>query len=108
VSWKDIGSLVQNRVITHEIGHQLGMVTDGSGKLPDKVPTLYTGRGHIGNHCRAGLHLRSDYSSLSGGCVMFGSANTKDHFCRHCVVALKKLDLSKGVQKDNLSEGGLK
>ena len=105
IQWHEVPSAQQNRTMIHEVGHQLRMVTDGTGELPAKVPTHYTGKGHIGNHCHAGLPEMNSYSSQTGECVMFGSASEVD-FCDDCSKAVKKLDLSKGVKRPTLSKGG--
>lgn len=35
--------------IVHELGHQIGMVPDGSGKLPDRTVSFYDNpKGHVG------------------------------------------------------------
>ena len=102
IEWKAFSE--QNKVIIHEVGHQLRMVTDGSKGLPARTPNHYTGRGHRGNHCHTGLPLK-EYTpenapddASNAGCVMFGAVNTRKEFCTDCAEAIKKMDLSKGVQ----------
>ncbi len=86
-------------VLTHEIGHKLGMVPDGSdgkGTEPksrarlDAPGTQYTGGDHQGSHCKGKLR------GSATACVMYGSVDfekgTSLAFCPACVVALHKLD----------------
>lgn len=94
--WCDIDTAEQNQVMIHEIGHQLAMVADGSGKGPDKVVTHYFGKGHIGPHCHEGLPILPSYRGQAGNCVMFGETNGKDSFCSNCAPAVRKQDLSAG------------
>jgi len=95
--WGDTTTAEQNQVMIHEIGHQYGMVADGTGKLPDKVAKYYSGKGHVGGHCHAGLAVLASYNGVSGSdCVMFGATNGKTAFCADCSPAVKKLDLSAG------------
>jgi type VI secretion system secreted protein VgrG len=74
------------------------MVTDGSGKLPDRVPTQYDRRGHRGSHCHNGVPLQDSFSGVTTGpiCVMFGTILDKLAFCPDCAVAVKKMDLTDG------------
>lgn len=97
VVWEDRGSLSQNQTLIHEIGHKVHMVSDGTGKKPDKVKTLYTKKGHVGPHCHAGLEVKDNYLGVSGAtCVMFGQDNNHSDFCDNCAPAVKKVDLHKG------------
>lgn len=100
--WKNKTSAQQNEVIIHEMGHKIGMVPDGTGKLPDKTDTFYDStKGHVGTHCHHGIpagQARYDTSadaSLSD-CVMYGSTNSQSAFCEHCAVAAKKQDINSG------------
>lgn len=101
--WQNKSNDAQNQVIVHEIGHQLGMVSDGTGKLPDKTSYLYdTSKGHIGNHCHMGIPSgQSRYDSQTDGklsmCVMYGATNGKIAFCIECAKVLQKVDLENGV-----------
>ena len=96
--WRDKSDSAQNDVIVHEMGHKIGMVSNGSKKLPDKVKTHYTEKGHIGPHCHEGLAEKiKSYSGVSGSkCVMFGATNGKSAFCPNCSPAVRKVDLSGG------------
>ena len=82
--------------MVHELGHKFGMVTDGTGKKPDKPAKYYTGKGHMGPHCHKGLPVKASYSSDAGACVMFGATNAPKAFCNHCTPAIRKMDLSTG------------
>ncbi|MDI7259576.1 MAG: hypothetical protein QME90_06620 [Thermodesulfobacteriota bacterium] len=84
--------------LLHEVGHMIGMVPDGAGDL-EKVPTNYSGRGHAGSHCHAGLPLKNEFEEkdISGSkCIMFGASNQTLSFCSNCSKAVKKIDLGKG------------
>lgn len=100
--WSNIDTKMQNKVIVHELGHKMGMVANGKGKLPDKIVSLYDDeKGHRGNHCFYGLSAtQARYDSdadLSGSkCVMYGAANNLSDFCVNCAPAVLKLDLSDG------------
>lgn len=95
--WKDKSTSDQNQVVIHEVGHQLRMVADGSGKNPDRVATQYTDKGHKGSHCHYNLPVKTSYSGVSGSsCVMFGATNGVSTFCPNCAPAVVKQDLSAG------------
>lgn len=100
--WTNITTQEQNEVMVHELGHMVGMVADGTGKLPDAVPTLYgTPKGHVGNHChfdRPTGQARYDSNADAAGskCVMYGQTNSKSAFCSKCAPVVRKLDLSAG------------
>lgn len=93
--WTALDTPHMNQVMTHEIGHKVGMVANGSGKGPDKVATYYEEKGHIGPHCHHGLPVQARYESDIGDCVMFG-ASAASPFCANCVPAVLKLDISEG------------
>ncbi|HEY6642888.1 hypothetical protein [Povalibacter sp.] len=94
--WKNKSTGDQNQTMIHEIGHQLNMVADGTGKGPDRVSTQYSGKGHVGSHCHHSLPVQADYGSASGSCVMFGATNGISAFCSNCAPAVLKQDLSAG------------
>lgn len=96
--WLAKNEAYQNQVMIHEIGHQFGMVADGSGTGPDKVATQYTGKGHVGSHCYNGCGGLASYSGqeASSTCVMFGGTNGKTAYCANCAPAMKKQDISNG------------
>lgn len=100
--WATINTKMQNEVIVHELGHKMGMVADGRGKLPDRTVSLYDdAKGHRGNHCFYGLSAaQTRYDSdadLSGSkCVMYGATNNLSDFCVNCAPAVLKVDLSDG------------
>jgi hypothetical protein len=96
--WKDLPAANQNQTMIHELGHKIGMVSDGKGKLPDKCANLYTGKGHVGEHCHQGVPEKDSYAKEKGTCVMFGSSNDKrkPEFCTDCAPAVKKMDISTG------------
>jgi hypothetical protein len=100
VWWRERSNAEINQTCTHEMGHKIGLVTDGAGKKPDKVPQHYSGKGHVGNHCHNGLAVLPTYSGTVSGpkCVMFGS-RTNDRpseFCEHCAPKARMVDLSAG------------
>ncbi len=97
--WQDISTPDQNQVMVHELGHQLKMVAEGTGKGPDRVSTQYTGKGHVGSHCHDGLPVQPSYSSASGSCVMFGATSHISAFCPNCAPAVVKQDLSAGFPR---------
>lgn len=83
----------RNQTIIHEVGHQLGMVSNGSGKLPDKTPNHYIGKGYVGDHCHTSLSATlASYSNSTGTCVMFGTTNGISTFCGDCAKTIKKID----------------
>jgi hypothetical protein len=100
--WQAISTEEQNQTMIHELGHKVGMVADGTGKLPDAVTSLYnSSQGHVGNHCYKGNasgQARYDSSSdhSKSKCVMYGATNGKSAFCANCKPALRKMDLSDG------------
>jgi hypothetical protein len=97
--WQDLSAPEQNATAIHEMGHKVGMVADGTGKLPDKVATYYDAKGHVGPHCHFDLPVQDSYSGASGNkCVMFGAIdeNGPSAFCVKCLPAVRKLDLSAG------------
>jgi type VI secretion system secreted protein VgrG len=100
--WTAIDTKAQNQTIVHELGHAVGMVADGSGKLPDKTATWYdTSKGHFGNHCFYGIvanQTRYDSGAdlARSRCVMYGAANGIGAFCANCAPAVCKVDLSDG------------
>ena len=103
--WSNKSSVSQNQVMVHELGHKVGMVAVGTGKLPDAVATLYTSaKGHVGNHCYKGnADGQARYDSVSdhsnSTCVMYGSTNGQSAFCSDCTPAMRKLDICDGCSK---------
>jgi type VI secretion system secreted protein VgrG len=93
--WTGISARKQSAVVLHEIGHKIGMVPDGTGKL-DRLPLQYDGHGHVGSHCHHGV--RADFSPFEiGRCLMFGEAvEPNQQFCDACADAVRKADLSGG------------
>jgi hypothetical protein len=97
--WQNQGAGVQSSTAVHEMGHKVGMVADGTGKLPDKVETQYTAKGHVGPHCFFDLGERDTYAGVAGNkCVMFGAVGdgSPTDFCEKCTPAVRKMDLSSG------------
>jgi len=77
------------------------MVANGTGALPDKVATHYSGKGHAGDHCFKGCPDGAASYSTSANltasqCVIFGAVNSKNAFCANCEKAVKKLDIGSG------------
>jgi type VI secretion system secreted protein VgrG len=100
--WSPVDAKMQNEVIVHELGHQMGMTADGEGKLPDKTASWYdNAKGHRGNHCFHGLsptlaRYDSDADGSLSKCVMYGATNGLSDFCINCAPAVRKVDLSDG------------
>ncbi len=95
--WVTKNNTSQNQIMIHELGHKVGMVSPGTGKLPDKPAKHYTGRGHRGDHCHQGIPLATTFSSTTGTtCVMFGATNGVSTFCSDCSPAVVKMDVSDG------------
>ncbi|MCH9680711.1 MAG: hypothetical protein K0V04_04685 [Deltaproteobacteria bacterium] len=95
--WVPKNTTDQNQIMIHEVGHKVYMVSDGTGKLPDKPAKHYTGRGHRGDHCHQGIALATTFSSTTGTtCVMFGATNGVSTFCSDCSPAVVKMDISDG------------
>jgi hypothetical protein len=95
--WQTKDTTSQNQTMVHELGHTVGMVSPGTGKLPDKPAKHYTGRGHIGDHCHQGIALAATFSSTTGTtCVMFGATNGVSAFCSDCAPVVQKVDVSDG------------
>jgi hypothetical protein len=99
--WNDQSANYQNQVFIHEMGHQLGMASKGTGRLPAKIPTYYTNnQGHWGPHCHHGVPAgQARYDSAADGaahdCVMYG-ATASTQYCEHCAVAVRKVDMTRG------------
>ena len=102
--WNAVSVQDQYPTIIHELGHQLGMVANGMGILPDKTTYHYDdSKGHRGNHCHFGIpsgQLRYDARAdqQSALCVMYGAINKWSIFCDECAKALRKVDLKDGVK----------
>ena len=100
--WRTKSTASQNQTLIHEAGHQVGMVSKGTGKQPDEVKTRYDdAKGHVGNHCHHGIpdgQARYDSSAdhALSDCVMYGSGNGHAAFCENCSPAVTKVDLSAG------------
>ncbi|MFC4929977.1 hypothetical protein [Massilia sp. GCM10023247] len=100
--WSTVVTKMQNEVIIHELGHKMGMVSDGRGKLPDRSISLYNdAKGHRGNHCFYGLSVNqarydSDADLNGSKCVMYGATNDRSDFCVNCAPAVRKVDLGDG------------
>jgi hypothetical protein len=93
--WSASPEADQNQTMIHEMGHKIGMVPNGDDL--DRLPNYYSGSGHVGPHCHAGVAKRTNYSNAPGStCVMFGETNGQSAFCDDCAKAVKKIDISKG------------
>lgn len=99
--WRPTGDTTQNLNAIHEYGHQLGLASDGKGHL-DQVPNHYDdSRGHVGNHCHAGLpaglpNYEDPDLLAQAACIMFGSSRPGS-FCPDCAASVRKQDLSRGL-----------
>jgi len=94
--WRNTPTTKMLDVMVHELGHKVGMVSDGTGKKIDSTAKLYTGQGHRGPHCSNGYTYDAGartWSSAAGTkCVMYGSTNGVREFCDVCEPAVRKTD----------------
>jgi hypothetical protein len=106
---KDIPTSERMQTLVHEVGHKVGMVSDGTGIAPDAPPNLYgnfrsgpkeNNQGHQGPHCEKGITYNKANDSWTGapGCVMFGANigggnTTPPTFCSDCEKAVRKMDI---------------
>jgi hypothetical protein len=103
--WQDIREAEQNQVLVHEVGHQIGMVANSTGILPDKVSTHYDdAKGHVGDHCHQGIaagqaRYDSDADAAASRCVMYGQTNGRIAFCANCAPAVRKVDISNAIAR---------
>lgn len=104
--WQNESTASQNEVIIHEVGHKVGMVSDGGENLPDKVSTHYDdSKGHVGDHCHFGIPKQARYDgtgdSSKAKCVMYGAITSTPRFkfCRNCHPTVLKLDISSGWKR---------
>ncbi len=99
--WNTFGELNQNQVLIHELGHQVGMVPNGSIKSKLNKGTYYYAHTHVGDHCYKGCSsteaLKSSSAIRKSECVMFGATNNKSSFCTDCGRNVKRADLSGGL-----------
>jgi type VI secretion system secreted protein VgrG len=108
--WDDVSADRQDKTLTHEIGHLLGMVPRRDAdtkaeanlwKRPAQPAGFYREQGHQGPHCQTGMtYSRFDGWTGDPGCVMFGeiSVNKPKTFCAECGKTLRKLYLGPGMQ----------
>lgn len=98
--WQDIGTAEQNQTLVHELGHQFGMVPEGTGSSLDRHADQYTGSGHVGSHCHHGVPTKTNYgdsaSNTASTCVIFGATNGKLAYCSLCAPQVRKVDLTAG------------
>ncbi len=95
--WKPLGYSDQIKAVIHEMGHMLGMASDGKKRDLDVVPTYYNNSnapGHIGDHCCSGITSGAPYDSVSAksqaNCVMYGAINNSLSFCSECTKRVRK------------------
>lgn len=72
------------RTMIHEIGHKMGLASDGGPGMPDKTPDFYLKKGR---HC-----------NKPSSCVMYGYVNGFLEFCTDCAITVKKVDLKSGIK----------
>ncbi len=97
--WQARSAAAMKKTLLHELGHMVGMVPNGAGRMPDKPPNYYSGQGHLGPHCAKDMTYGSDGWAGTPGCIMFGADEVGGNaragtFCADCKLALRKLDLS--------------
>ena len=98
--WDNKTPQSQNNILIHEIGHMIGMVPDDTDDNLDIGSNYYTGRGHLGPHCHAGVDhsLTADYTTtndITATCIMYGKIGAeRNTFCSSCANQVKKLDLT--------------
>ncbi len=115
--FEDMATDTVKYVANHEVGHAIGMVSDGKGPLPDAPSSLYgdnrgvNDRTHQGPHCGTGATWTEATTTWSGapGCVMFGANGIANNhapptYCSECAPIVRKLDLS----HDALKKGSFK
>lgn len=99
--WKEKTTVRQCSTMIHEIGHQVGLVPEGT-KL-DKPTSFYdSSKGHVGTHChfdiatgQARYDGDSDFDDAK--CVMYGSGKAgRTTFCEECGPAVTKTDICDG------------
>jgi len=94
--WRNTPTAKMLDVMVHELGHKVGMVSDGTGKKVDSTAKQYTGQGHRGSHCSNGYSYDAATRAWSNGggtkCVMYGSTNGVREFCDVCEPAVRKTD----------------
>jgi hypothetical protein len=101
--WANVSTDDQNQVLVHEVGHQVGMVANGTGILPDKVSTHYdSSKGHVGDHCYQGIadgqaRYDSAADATASRCVMYGATNSRIAFCANCAPAVRKVDITNAI-----------
>ena len=80
-------------VLGHEIGHWIGMVSNGGPGYPDSHADFYDQHSAkddpvLSNH--VGPHCKSEFDGRSGTCLMFGAAGHIS-FCKNCLIMSRKL-----------------
>jgi hypothetical protein len=97
---KKVPAATMAAVLTHEVGHKIGMVPGPMGDSDlDKQTSYYdTANGHHGPHCHHGTPWVANFEVWlvpPPKCTMFGDTRTNtSRFCPHCQKSIRKLDVS--------------
>jgi len=96
--WEKVSLRRKTAVIVHELGHKLGLASDGGDNKPDKHKYYYPDKGsHVGPHCHYGLPVKKNHDKDLGQCVMFGrSKQLPITFCEFCKPSVRKVDIHSG------------
>lgn len=100
-NWKASPPQDQVKAIIHEIGHMVGMTSDGKKRGLDLSPTYYNNTNapnHNGDHCYCGITANPPYDAPTAipqsTCVMYGAIANSSSFCVECGKRVRKTDLT--------------